>query len=65
MKRHLLCYILASLGLHAHAQVTSENNDRLREGLKQYPAADTSKDGVLTMEEGMAFLKKEVSKDGN
>jgi hypothetical protein len=65
MKRHLLCYILASLGLHAHAQVTSENNDRLRERLKQYPAADTSKDGVLTMEEGMAFLKKEVSKDGN
>ena len=58
MKRHLFCLLLTSLGLHAHAQATSENNDRLREGLKQYPEADTNKDGILTMEEGLAFLKK-------
>lgn len=37
---------------------TSENNDRLRKGLQQYPQADTNKDGVLTMEEGLAFLAK-------
>jgi acetyl esterase len=40
------------------AQVNSENNERLREGLKRYPEADTNKDGILTMEEGMAFLAK-------
>lgn len=40
------------------AQITSENNDKLREGLKLYPAADTNKDGILTLEEGRAFLVK-------
>ena len=42
----------------AHAQVTSENNDRLREGLKKYPESDTNRDGILTMEEGLAYLAK-------
>jgi hypothetical protein len=37
---------------------TSENNERLREGLKQYPEADTNKDGVLTKAEGLAYLAK-------
>lgn len=37
---------------------TSLNNERLRKGLQQYPQADTNKDGVLTMEEGLAFLAK-------
>ena len=58
MKRHILCLFLASFGAHVHGQITSENNDRLREGLKQFPEADSNKDGVLTMAEGMAFLKK-------
>lgn len=40
------------------AQVTSDNNEKLREGLKRYPESDTNKDGVLTMEEGLAFLAK-------
>lgn len=40
------------------AQVTSENNKLLREGLKRYPEADTNKDGILSMEEGRAFLQK-------
>lgn len=40
------------------AQVTSENNAKLREGLKRYPESDTKKDGILTMEEGLAFLGK-------
>jgi acetyl esterase/lipase len=48
----------------AHAQVTSENNDRLREGLKKYPESDTNGDGILTMEEGLAYLAKMKSKKG-
>lgn len=50
--------ILLALTATLTAQVTSENNEMLREGLKRYPAADTNKDGVLTMEEGRAFLAK-------
>ena len=37
---------------------TSENNERLRQGLNQYPQADTNKDGVLTMPEALAYLAK-------
>lgn len=37
---------------------TSLNNERLRKGLADHPEADTNKDGVLTMEEGLAFLAK-------
>ncbi len=43
---------------------SSETNDRLRKALKQYPDADANKDGVLTMEEGRAFLAKMKSPDG-
>jgi hypothetical protein len=37
---------------------SSENNDRLREALKRYPAADTDNDGILTMQEGLAYRAK-------
>lgn len=59
--RSLLAFLL--LGLSAQAQVTSEHNDTLREGLKRYPDSDTNKDGILTMEEGRAYLAK--MKKGN
>lgn len=39
-------------------EVTSQNNERLRNALKQYPEADTNKDGVLSMVEGLALLAK-------
>lgn len=39
-------------------ELTSETNERLRQGLKQYPAADTNKDGILTLSEAQAFLKQ-------
>lgn len=42
----------------AQAEVTSENNERLRQGLEQYPAADADKDGILTLAEAKAFLAK-------
>ncbi len=42
----------------AQAEVTSENNERLRMGLQRYPAADANKDGILTMAEAKAFLAK-------
>lgn len=51
-------FVLLTLSLAAQAQVTSENNETLREGLKRYPDADTNKDGILTMEEGRAYLAK-------
>ena len=40
------------------AEQTSENNDRLRQGLEQFPAADADGDGVLTMSEARDFLAK-------
>jgi hypothetical protein len=39
-------------------QQTSENSQRLADGLKRYPAADTNKDGILTMDEARAYLRK-------
>lgn len=35
---------------------TSQNDPRLREGLRRYPEADADGDGVLTMREARAFL---------
>lgn len=55
----LLSFCLSTLG---YSQVTSENNDRLREGLQKYPAADADKDGVLTLEEARVFLAKSKKK---
>lgn len=43
---------------NAGQPITSENNQRLRDGLRQFPEADTNKDGILTLEEGRAFLAK-------
>lgn len=39
---------------------TSETNARLKRGLEQYPEADTDKDGVLTLAEAQAFLRRKV-----
>ena len=39
----------------AWAQPTSENNSRLKKGLKDYPEADTDGDGVLTLKEALAL----------
>lgn len=57
MKARPVLALLAIIST-CHAQVTSENNERLREGLQRYPEADTNKDGILTMEEGLAYLAK-------
>lgn len=51
-------FFFLALAATVAAQITSENNDMLREGLKRYPDADTDKDGILTMEEGRAYLAK-------
>ena len=47
----------------AWSQPTSENNSRLKKGLKDYPEADTDGDGVLTLKEARAFLKKMADGD--
>lgn len=54
-----LSLLLILLGRFTGAQeITSETNERLRQGLKQYPAADTDKDGILTLSEAQAYLKQ-------
>lgn len=40
------------------AEITSENNPRLKKALKQYPDADTNHDGVLTVTEARAYEAK-------
>jgi acetyl esterase/lipase len=69
MRPLLLLSLFLSLGLGllltAQGQgLTSENNDPLRQGLKQFPQADTNKDGTLTAEEGRAFMAKMRSDKG-
>lgn len=53
-----LLFLTALTPLLQGQEPTSENNERLRKGLKQYPEADTNKDGILTMAEAMAHLAK-------
>src|SRR4051794_40928476 len=45
------------VAVHARGQVTSENDERLKEALKQFPDADANHDGVLTMPEARAYLR--------
>ena len=50
----------------AQKQVTSDNNQQLRQLLKRFPAADTNKDGVLTFAEARAarsLMGKRNAKD--
>jgi hypothetical protein len=56
--------VLSLLGLSClrGEEQNSQNNERLAKGLKQYPEADTNKDGILTMAEGMAYLAKVKAK---
>lgn len=55
MKLRHLSILSFALAASAFAQ-TSENNAKLRDGLKRFPAADTNKDGILTMDEAKIFL---------
>jgi acetyl esterase/lipase len=50
------------LSTFGYAQVTSENNDRLRDGLARFPQADINKDGILTQEEAKSFLSTRKEK---
>lgn len=43
-------------------QQTSANNERLKQALEQYPAADANKDGILTMQEARAYLAQQQGK---
>lgn len=54
----LLALLSAAATTTLFAQITSENNDKLRQGLQLYPQADSNKDGILTLEEGRAFLAR-------
>ena len=37
---------------------SSENNERLKQALKRFPKADANRDGILTLAEARAFLKR-------
>ena len=48
----------------ARGQVTSKNNRRLRDALKEFPEADANRDGVLTLEEAQAFAARVMEGNG-
>ncbi len=64
MTRILALACTLGFAIESLAAPTSENNERLREGLKQFPEADTDKDGILTIQEAQAFLAKMKSRPG-
>ena len=54
-----LSYLAMLVAASCFAAPTSDNNERLRNALKQNPAADANKDGVLTMREAVAYRAKQ------
>lgn len=59
--RRRLAAVLAVCGLvltPAQAQQSSQNNERLKQYLKQHPEADANGDGVLTMAEAQAHRQR-------
>ncbi|WP_414661277.1 alpha/beta hydrolase fold domain-containing protein [Horticoccus sp. 23ND18S-11] len=52
-----LVLVGCGLGLMLLPLLAAESSARLQELLKQYPAADTNRDGVLTIEEAQAHAK--------
>jgi len=56
-KRRLILFI-SLLSFSVLAAQTSENNVRLKAALAKHPDADANGDGILTMEEGKAYLAK-------
>ena len=66
MTRTLSFFCLLSIFFAAQpawSQPTSENNARLKKGLKDYPEADTDGDGILTRKEARVFLKKAAGEE--
>ena len=57
MMRTVVCVVTLS-AVTAFGAATSENNQRLKDALKKYPAADIDKDGVLTAKEALAYRAK-------
>jgi hypothetical protein len=44
-------------------EVSSKNNERLRKSLKEFPEADTDKDGILTLVEARAFIAQQKTEE--
>lgn len=61
MKQSLFCLLLLTpqCGL---AQLTSQNDERLKEGLRKFPAADADKDAVLTLAEAVVHMSERKKK---
>ena len=65
-----ICTLFASLLLapsflaaSLEEEVSSKNNERLRQALEKFPEADTDKDGVLTLIEARAFRAQQRGKE--
>lgn len=46
-------------------EISSKNNERLKQALEEFPEADTNKDGVLTLIEARAFRAQQRGKEGS
>lgn len=58
MRLCLLLIVVFALGISARAQKAGITPETLQGYLKQFPDADTNKDGTLSMEEARACLQK-------
>jgi pimeloyl-ACP methyl ester carboxylesterase len=58
----LVCVISFAQDKAAPEDQTSANNERLKQALQQYPAADANKDGILTMPEAREYLAQQKGK---
>ncbi|HEY2414290.1 MAG TPA: alpha/beta hydrolase [Pirellulaceae bacterium] len=58
----LVCLISFAQEKAAPEGQTSANNERLKQALQQYPAADANKDGILTMQEARGYLAQQKGK---
>ena len=56
--RSFIAFVLCVTSVCAQEALTSQNDDRLREGLARFPDSDTNKDGILTLPEATAYLAK-------
>ena len=60
-----LLLVPSFLAVPLKGEISSKNNERLRQALKEYPEADINKDGVLTLIEARAFRAQQRGKEGS
>jgi acetyl esterase/lipase len=61
----ILCFLFTAMLCAAADEPTSKTNANLQKILKRHPAADTNKDGILTLPEAKAFQKLRREREAN